>query len=110
MLQAQIESHSRVARSVLSLCDRLTNEESGIVVQRSCSDGEDGLDDRRKATELRCQVKDIQEECNKIWLRSLEWQMTLEDAYKNGIVSKTSLFFGEIEMFLHFLMSLQFCR
>lgn len=93
MLQAQIESHSKVVRSVLSLCDRLANEESGVLTQRSCSDGEDGLDDRRKAVELRRQVMDIQEECNKIWLRSLEWQMTLEDAKNNGIVSKQQMAF-----------------
>lgn len=79
-LQGQIESRSRVARALLSLCERLmTNggDSMETVAMESHS---------RTAEELERRVTDLQEEIHGIWLSSLEWQMTLEDAQINGNV------------------------
>ena len=69
MLQAEIESHSKVVSAILKLCARLE------------ADDDAQFNPQSEAESLQLLAISLERRWHAIWLQSLEWQCRLEEAH-----------------------------
>ena len=88
VLQTDIESHGRIVKLVLSLCEDLTHNP--------------GLYDLQHAVKV---AKGLEKRWHHIWLRSLEWQCLLEQWIQDPLNVNLNQA-SATAMFLHSVLSI----